>query len=665
MSVNWSRVPRLFVLGIFAAFLAGAAFASSGDNALPYIDAPLVPTSVKPGSAGFTITVNGAGFAPGSVVNWNGSPRVTTFVSKAQLTASILATDITVNRTVSITVSSPTPGGGISNVIFFPVTNQTPAVGLGVEGTCSGNPAAVADFNLDGKPDIASLIVPSNMVSILLGRGDGTFRTKASYGTENDPLAAATGDFNSDGKPDLIVASGNRLTILLGKGDGTFQPATALETGEPLAVAAGDFNEDGALDLVVSNFRGSTLSIFLGNGDGTFQPPMFIHLGQIPGPVVIGDFNGDGHLDIAVGAHLYGFIYVFLGNGDGTFGSPTTTSVQAGRPSGFAAADFNGDGKLDLAVATATTSVSVFLGNGDGSFGSPHPYNVPAESFALATGDLFGRGSLDLAVEQLGGSGVDNTLSILQGQGDGSFKLLSSFPSSGGPSYLVEGDFNGDGKLDLDDGCVFLQVPRAVALTPPSSLTFATQVVGSASPAKQVKLTSVGEQATTISNIATSGDFAQTNNCPASLSANKGCFIDVIFTPTATGTQTGTLTITDDAAGSPQTLSLTGTGTIVTFGPSSLNFGNQALGTSSSPQPVTLSNLSGTTTLNIASITITGPAHSNFAQTNNCGSTLSPGANCTINVTFTPSAKGSRQARMSINDDGGGLQNVSLSGAGT
>jgi hypothetical protein len=560
MSVSGTRVPRFFVLGILAASLVGAAFASSGNNAVPYVDAPLVPTSVKPGGEGFTLTVNGAGFAPGSVVNWNGSPRATVFVSNTRLTATILPSDVTKASTASVTVSNPVPGGGISNVAFFQVANQEPAVGLGIKGACTATPATAADFNGDGKLDLAVFdLSRNNTVSILLGSGKGTFQKHSSYFTDSDPARAVTGDFNGDGKIDLAVtSSGNDgVDVYLGNGDGTFQSRLTSPAGhQPEGIAAGDFDEDGRLDLAVTNAGSDTISILLGNGDGTFQPHVDIDAGVSPETIVVGDFNNDGHLDLIVGNTFSGFFSVFLGNGDGTFQNPISTTIQG--PAGLAAGDFNGDGILDLAVVNdAGQGLSVLLGNGDGTFGNPVSYALGSFSW-VAIGDFNADGSLDLIAN--GGNSIGTTsTSVLMGKGDGTFRLVASYTSPILNGSVIIGDFNGDGKLDLDNGCAWLQTPRAVTLNR-VSLNFPRQALGTTSSPKSVKLTNSGTQAVGISNITSSGDFSQSNNCPATLDLFKGCIITVTFTPTAIGIQNGAVTITDNGAGSPQTLPLTGTG---------------------------------------------------------------------------------------------------------
>ena len=185
----------------------------------------------------------------------------------------------------------------------------------------------------------------------------------------------------------------------------------------------------------------------------------------------------------------------------------------------------------------------------------------------------------------------------------------------------------------------------------PTSLTFGNQATGTTSAAQSVTLRNIGAAGLSITSITVSGDYAQTNTCGSSVAAGASCTISVTFTPTATGTRTGTVSVNDNAGGSPQTVSLTGTGVapVVSLSPTSLTFGNQATGTTSAAQTVTLTN-TGTASLSITSITISG----DFAQTNTCGSSVAAGANCTISVTFTPTATGTRTGTVSISDNASG-----------
>jgi hypothetical protein len=215
----------------------------------------------------------------------------------------------------------------------------------------------------------------------------------------------------------------------------------------------------------------------------------------------------------------------------------------------------------------------------------------------------------------------------------------------------------------------------AVSLSP-TSLSFGNQQVNTTSAAQAVTLTNSGNAALTISSIGlsgtNSGDFAQTNNCPSTVAASASCTINVTFTPTATGTRSASVSITDNASGSPHTVALSGSGTsapapVVSLSPTSLSFGNQNVGTTSTAQTVTLTN-SGNAALTISSISLAGSNPGDFAQSNTCptgSSTLAAGSNCTISVTFSPTASGSRSASVSITDNASGSPHaVSLSGTG-
>ncbi len=208
--------------------------------------------------------------------------------------------------------------------------------------------------------------------------------------------------------------------------------------------------------------------------------------------------------------------------------------------------------------------------------------------------------------------------------------------------------------------------PNPVASFSVPSLNFGTQQINTTSAAQNVTLTNTGNSALAVSGIAASAPYSQTNTCPASLGANANCVISVTFTPTATGTQTGSVQVTDNAAGSPQSVSLTGIGaTAVVSGasisPTGLTFAGQTTGTTSAPQSLTLTN-TGNGALSITSIVPSG----DFAQTNNCGSSVLAGASCTINVTFTPTATGARSGAITFTDNAPtSPQAITVSGTGT
>jgi phosphatidylserine/phosphatidylglycerophosphate/cardiolipin synthase-like enzyme len=214
--------------------------------------------------------------------------------------------------------------------------------------------------------------------------------------------------------------------------------------------------------------------------------------------------------------------------------------------------------------------------------------------------------------------------------------------------------------------------PGAPSVTfSPSSLTFPATNVGVTSASQSVAITNYGTAPLTLSGIAITGtaasSYAQTNNCPASLPAATGnCSVYVTFTPTTTGTLTAAVSVTDNASGSPQTFSLTGTSAApaATLSASSLTFSGAPNATTAA-QSITLTN-TGTATLNITGIALGGTNSSSFAQTTTCGATLAATASCTISATFTPTALTTYAATITVTDNAAGSpQVITLSGTGT
>jgi len=318
------------------------------------------------------------------------------------------------------------------------------------------NPRIVAgDFNGDGRPDLA--VVSGGNVSILLGTGEGTFERAAEYAVGQPSIdTLVVGDFNRDGKLDLAVTDGSDDTVrvLLGNGDGTFRPLqeTYRTVTGGWSIVAGDFNGDGRTDLAVGNISSDDVSVLLGNGDGTFRVQQPSAAGPQPDSLVAGDFNGDGHTDLAVVSSTSSDVSVLLSNGDGTFGTQFTYAARSA-PWAITAGDFNGDGRMDLATANQFSSdVSVLLGNGDGSFQPQATYAVGIGPRAIVVGDFNGDGRTDLAVADYAG------VSVLLGNGDGSFQPAVEYAAGTDPYAIVTGDFNGDGIIDLavaDAGTAF------------------------------------------------------------------------------------------------------------------------------------------------------------------------------------------------------------------
>jgi hypothetical protein len=341
----------------------------------------------------------------------------------------------------------------------------------------------VADFNNDGRPDLAVLNMglssastsPSSL-SVLLGNGNGSFQPAVTTNIVNgglgqgNALSIATGDFNGDGKLDVALntsgdPAGPAVEVLQGNGDGSFRSGGQFFRvgGIPLSVAAGDFDHNGTLDLVTANSNG-TVSVLLGNGDGSFRPRTDLTVGPDARTVAVGDFNGDGRLDVAVAQQLNHSVSVLLGNGDGTFAPPRAFAASGQdvtfSPSSITVGDVNGDGRSDLVMNliggedSTVAQLGVLLGNGDGTFGAPileSPGSTGGDG-DVALGDFNNDGRLDVAVG--GEAALPDGLTVNTGNGDGTFGVPFQSPlnfSTGGsdPLGVAAADLNGDGLVDL------------------------------------------------------------------------------------------------------------------------------------------------------------------------------------------------------------------------
>lgn len=322
---------------------------------------------------------------------------------------------------------------------------------------------AVGDFNKDGKLDLA-VSGGSNstgpFVAVLLGNGNGTFQPEVDYPTFMS-FTVIKGDFDGDGNLDLAVGSayvgggGDTISILLGKGDGTFKPYIPVPVpgdGDD-SLAAADLNHDGKLDLVVASTYNNLggVSVLLGNGNGTFAPAVSYPsptVGAFTNAVAIADFNGDGHPDIAATNYDGDDVAVFIGVGDGTFKNAASYPGSL-YPVGLVTGDFNGDGQQDVASIAGyilSNAVTVLFGRGDGTFTNHVNHAALNYPYDIATGDFNGDGKPDLVFDSLNTPGA---VTILLGKGNGSFTSYKDAQIGNGPSFLATGDFNRDGKLDV------------------------------------------------------------------------------------------------------------------------------------------------------------------------------------------------------------------------
>jgi hypothetical protein len=356
---------------------------------------------------------------------------------------------------VALAQFSPSLAGTAQGVAGL-VSGNLPTTTL----TTGAAPVFVTTADLRNK-SIEDIIVANNTdntLSVFLGNGDGTFASPATVPTGAGPVWITSANFNptvnNDLNADLAVVNhtDNSVSILLGKGDGTFQPKTDISTGAgsgPVAAVAATLTSSGFADLVVANNTNDTLEVFLGKGDGTFTTPTvaastIIQTGRAPSSIAAADLNGDGHIDLVVTNQNDNTVSVFLGNGNGTFKNRTDFAVGTA-PVWVSTGDFNGDGFLDLAVVNNTdNTVSVLNGVGDGSFQAQAVFPVGNGPTSLAVADFNVDGRLDiLAADQ-----ADNAVSILLNLGSGLFGPHFELPVGTGPVAVASADFDANGKPD-------------------------------------------------------------------------------------------------------------------------------------------------------------------------------------------------------------------------
>ncbi|MGB0600416.1 MAG: FG-GAP-like repeat-containing protein, partial [Rubripirellula sp.] len=295
--------------------------------------------------------------------------------------------------------------------------------GLATSITVGTKPSSVAvgDLNKDGHLDIATANFTSGTVSVLLGIGDGSFQNAVNLAVRASLSSIAMGDLDDDGDLDLVVGNSAENTsegvsVLIGKGDGTFNTPADVATGHnsrPEDLVLADFNQDGHLDIATASGGSDTLGVLLGTGNGTFSSVVQYSVSDDPFGVAVGDFNNDGKLDLATST--WGGdskVSLLLGDGAGSFGP--VTHVDAGSNNfELDVADFNSDGRQDLMVVNDGTqhNLSLLLGRGDGTF---HPRSVIAVTSPKC-----------IVVEDVNGDGVED---VIVSSGSSQVSVLTSIP---------------------------------------------------------------------------------------------------------------------------------------------------------------------------------------------------------------------------------------------
>jgi FG-GAP-like repeat len=365
-------------------------------------------------------------------------------------------------------------GGGAANSPAPPASLNYVAGPTLTSGIGHPKGVVVADFNGDGKPDIAVSNFDTNTIAVFLNDGSGNFsapivtnvQLNSSLGLNVGSLAV--GDFNEDGKPDLVVATiagGQVSIVLLGNGDGTFsqQPPIPNSFGFLRAEVA-DLNGDGHQDLVFA--LDGSLAVSLGKGDGTFGAMTTLPSASYPGlyfGLSVADFNGDGKLDIAAtdfgsGTGGFGSLVFYSGNGDGTFANPTAVTLSiASFPGSLASGDFNGDGKRDVLIGFPNAAFIAF-GNGDGTFNlalnslefvySGNSQTPTTNSVTVLATKLTKDGKFDAVTSDFDTGTLQIAMNSALGKTPPNPGIFS-FALAPGLADIAAGDLNGDGVLDV------------------------------------------------------------------------------------------------------------------------------------------------------------------------------------------------------------------------
>jgi Bacterial Ig-like domain (group 3)/FG-GAP-like repeat/Abnormal spindle-like microcephaly-assoc'd, ASPM-SPD-2-Hydin len=503
-----------------------------------------------------------------------------------------------------------------------------------------------ADFNHDGKTDLAvvnDVTVPAPAfadypVLVMLGNGDGTFQSPVSTdaGSQVSPSSVAAGDFNGDGNPDIVfqgrMTSSDGYLVLLAKGDGTFtvEPAVAITTPNSTgyasnwsAVAVADFDGDGKTDIAVTNDE--AVQVLTGKGDGTFTQAALTDSGAETDPdnvfLVAADFNGDGVPDLAaINSDASTMNIDFVGRIETATATLPNVTI-AGSGTNQAAATYAGDGNFLTSTSTPITLTASPLATKLTLASSASTSVAGIQIMLAATLSPYSSGPLT--------TNGENVTFSSNGASLGTAPLSSGVATLNSTSLPVGTDnitatYGGDTNFTTAKSNAVPVVVSAVvpaAAVSPGSLTFSSQAVGSTSAAQTVTLTNGSTATLAVTSIVASGDFAETNTCGTSVAGGSSCTIAITFTPTAAGARTGSLTITDNASPSTQTVSLTGGGASVALASSAsaLTIASPGGSATATIQISPVSGFSGTVNLTCA---VTYPGQGTATEQPTCS--LSP-----------------------------------------
>lgn len=600
----------------------------------------------------------------------------------------------------SAVVSADFNDDGIPDLAVANYTDNTVSLytgdGIGGYTLATGSPIsvgtgpsalAVADFNLDGQPDLAVVNALSGSITILLGDGTGAFHNAASISTlGNGPQSIAVADFNRDGVPDLAITNqlSSTVTVLLGDGTGLFTPTPDSPIsggGNPSSIAALDFDLDGHTDLAIANTYDSTVTILLGDGTGTFVPSSASPFAVAAGPTAVTavDFDGDGRTDLAIASATGDTLSILLNKVGGAAFAPGSPFATGSSPSSLVVGDFNGDGAQDVAIANANSSdVTLLLNDGSGEFtpAAQSPlsgFNAPS---AIALADIDGNGRQDLVVANVGVDSISLRPQQVTQTASASLAALSIF---GGGTHLVTANYPGDTSYAASVSNTVsltgspISTNTALSISPSLSVAYraTAQLTASISPAASQNYTATGSIIFTAdatsplgSSTVTNGQAAvSVNALPVGQHSVSAAYAgDSNFSPSAvTGTftivQAGTVTRLSTSTTSGFLITLTATVSAATSGTPT---GTISFLDGTNAQPLgTVALASGTASLSVAnlspgthSITAVYLGDSNYSgstsnavnesiadfslKSNTPAQTILPGASVDFTITATP-----------------------------
>ncbi len=317
-----------------------------------------------------------------------------------------------------------------------------------------GDPSvlAVADFDDDGRPDLAVANTTMSEIHVLFNEEGLSFAIAGPFYVGAGPTDLKTADFDGDGTTDLAACNLNddNVAFLFNREEDGHEVGPAVVNDGPWEMAAADFDGDGDIDLVVLHVWSNDIAVILNNGDATFTPPEVAAQGAFLLSLTIADLDGDGDMDLAYieggDEGDKGSIVVLLNNGEGGFAQTGVFSTSDYLARRLIAADVDKDGALDLLFADLLFGGFVVLRNdGTAGFVESGFYPTGLSPEALATADLNADGYLDVVVANTG----DSDVSVLLNRGDGTFAVQWPYGTGATPVHVATADFDGDGDTDI------------------------------------------------------------------------------------------------------------------------------------------------------------------------------------------------------------------------